>query len=107
MFQIPPFGGMLTNRCARMRVRGYIRILILSIHPFFPPDPGGCRGYADVAQLAEHRARRYAQVQVLPSAPNPKADSVQGQYCGKPILGERCVPSAGRGSAKGRSICPR
>lgn len=68
-------------------------------------DPEGT--YADVAQLAEHRARRYAQVQVLPSAPNPKADSVQGQYCGKPILGERCVPSAGRGSAKGRSICPR
>nr|DAN23864.1 MAG TPA: hypothetical protein [Caudoviricetes sp.] len=46
-------------------------------------------------------------VRVQPPAPNPKADSVQGQYCGKPILGERCVPSAGRGSAKGRSICPR
>ena len=53
-----------------MRVRGYIRILILSIHPFFPPDPGGCGGYADVAQLVEHRAGRYAQVQVLPSAPD-------------------------------------
>lgn len=26
--------------------------------------------YADVAQLAEHRAGRYAQVQVLPSAPD-------------------------------------
>ena len=34
----------MTNRCARMRVRGYIRILILSIHPFFPPDPGGMPG---------------------------------------------------------------
>ena len=28
-----------------------------SSHPFFPPDPGGCRGYADVAQLGEHRTR--------------------------------------------------
>ena len=40
-------------------------IFILSLS-----NPGGCRGYADVAQLAEHRARRYAQVQVLPSAPD-------------------------------------
>lgn len=42
---------------------------LLSYHPSFPPDPGGCRGYADVAQLAEHRTRRYALVQVQPSAP--------------------------------------
>ena len=40
-----------------------------SFHPFFPPDPGGCRGYADVAQSVEHRAGRYALVQVQPSAP--------------------------------------
>mgnify|MGYP004674066877 CR=1 FL=1 len=39
-----------------------------SFHPFFPPDPGGCRGYADVAQLVEHRTRRYALVQAQPSA---------------------------------------
>ena len=66
--------------------------------------------YADVAQPKERRfgdAIAMKQVQAQPSAPNPKADSVQGQYYGKPILGERCVPSAGRGSAKGRSICPR
>ena len=41
-----------------------------SSHPFFPPDPGGCRGYADVAQSVEHRTRRYALVQVQPSAPD-------------------------------------
>lgn len=41
-----------------------------SIHPFFPPDPGGCRGYADVAQSVEHRAGRYALVQVQSSAPD-------------------------------------
>ena len=33
----------MTNRCARMRVRGYIRILILSILSFLltPADAGG------------------------------------------------------------------
>ena len=41
-----------------------------SFHPFFPPDPGIRRGYADVDQLVEHRTRRYAQVQALPSAPD-------------------------------------
>lgn len=40
-----------------------------SFHLFFPPDPGGCRGYADVAQKVEHHARRYALVQAQPSAP--------------------------------------
>ena len=56
-----------------MRVRGYIRILILSIHPFFPPDPGGCRGYADVAQPKERRfgdAIAMKQVQAPPSEPD-------------------------------------
>lgn len=37
----------MTNRCARMRVRGYIRILILSILSFLL-TPAECRGYADV-----------------------------------------------------------
>lgn len=42
---------------------------LLSYHPSFPPDPGGCRGYADVAQSVEHRAKRHALVQVQPFAP--------------------------------------
>lgn len=44
-----------------------------SIHPFFLPDPGGCRGYADVAQPKERRfgdAIAMKRVQAPPSAPD-------------------------------------
>ena len=45
-------------------------LIVCSIHITSSFIPGGCRGYADVAQSAEHRAGRYALVQVQPSAPD-------------------------------------
>lgn len=69
-----------------------------SIHPFFPPDPGGCRGYADVAQSVEHRARRYALVQTQPSAPDV-CYRIAAPWKGKTAtrgLPVRCMKAAGR-----------
>ena len=61
-------------------------------------NPGGCRGYADVAQSVEHRTRRYALVQVQPSAPDV-CYRIAAPWKGKTAtrgLPVRCMKAAGR-----------
>lgn len=98
--KIPLLRGKTLLNSATMDVWECISHILFfpSFSSFLSPTPAECRGYADVAQLAEHHARRYAQVQVLPSAPDV-CYRIAAPWKGKTAtrgLPVRCMKAAGR-----------
>lgn len=101
--KIPLLRGKTLLNSATMDVWECISHILFfpSFSSFLSPTPAECRGYADVAQLAEHRARRYAQVQVLPSAPDAGShpDNVRPfvvAYMEMKMVAENCAVGGNR-----------